>query len=71
LRQHRVKQWVIPPKKSAPFVAAMEAVLDLHREPYDPTRPVVCLGERPCVLRGEVRDPLTMRPGRDARYDHA
>jgi len=65
-----VKQWVIPPTKSASFVATMETVLDLYREPYDARRPVVCLDERPCLLRGEVRTPLPMRPGRDARYDH-
>ena len=61
---------MIPPKQSAPFVAAMEAVLDLYHEPYDPARPVVCLDERPCVLRRETREPLAMQPGQIARYDH-
>ena len=30
---------------SADFVAAMENVLDLYAEPYDPKRPVVCFDE--------------------------
>lgn len=48
----------------------MEAVLDLYREPYDAKRPVVCLDERPCLLGEEVRKPLPMRPGEDARHDY-
>ena len=30
---------------SAEFVAAMEDVLDLYEEPYDPQRPTVCFDE--------------------------
>ena len=40
----------------------MEMVLDLYHQPYDPARPVVCFDEKPCQLRGHVRDPLPMRP---------
>jgi hypothetical protein len=28
------------------FVAAVEGVLDVYAEPYDPTRPVVCPDEK-------------------------
>jgi hypothetical protein len=65
-----VKQWVLPPGTSAAFVAAMERVLALYAEPYDPARPVVCFDERPCVLHADVREPLPVRPGREARRDH-
>jgi hypothetical protein len=65
-----VKQWVLPPGTSAEFVAAMEHVLSLYAEPYDPARPVVCFDERPCVLHAEVRDPLPVRPGSEAKRDH-
>lgn len=65
-----MKQWVIPPKQSAAFVADMERVLALYAEPYDAARPVVCLDERPCALVGEGRAPLPMRPGAEARQDH-
>lgn len=61
---------MIPPEKSASFVADMERVLDVYAEPYDPKRPVVCLDERPCALVGEGREPLPMRPGSDQRQDH-
>ena len=47
----------------------MEEVLDLYEEPYDPKRPVVCFDERPCQLRGDVRDPLPMKPGCIERFD--
>jgi hypothetical protein len=53
----------------AEFVAAMEDVLDLYAEPYDPTRPVVCFDESPKPLIGEVRTPLPVQPGAPARYD--
>ena len=54
----------------------MERVLALYAEAYDPARPVVCLDERPCVLRAEARAGLPARPatdespGADARRDH-
>jgi len=44
-------------------------VLDLYAEPYDPTRPVVCLDERPVSLRADVRPPLPPAPGRPRRRD--
>lgn len=65
-----MKQWVIPPKQNAAFVADMERVLALYAEPYNAKRPVVCLDERPCALVGEARDPLPMRPGMELRQDH-
>jgi hypothetical protein len=47
----------------------MEDVLDLYAAPYDPMRPVVCLDERPVMLRSEVRPPLPPAPGRPRRRD--
>ena len=54
----------------------MERVLAVYAEPYDPTRPVVCLDERPCVLHAEARAGLPPRPaaggrpGADRTRDH-
>ena len=61
---------MIPPGRGGAFVADMEHVLSVYAEPYDPLRPVVSFDERPCVLHGDTRDPLPMRPGADARQDH-
>ena len=44
-------------------MAAMEDVLDLYAEPYDPQRPVVCFDETSTQLLAEVREPLPARPG--------
>ncbi len=55
---------------SAEFVAAMEDVLDLYAEPYDPQRPKVCFDETPKQLIGETRVPLAARPGQVKRYDY-
>ncbi len=65
-----MKQWVIPPKQSAAFVADMERVLALYAEPYEARFPVICLDERPCALVGEVRPPLPLKPGAEVRQDH-
>lgn len=50
-------------------MAAMEEVLDLYAEPYDPVRPLVCFDEKP-VLHADVRPVLPVRPGQPARQDY-
>ncbi len=52
---------------SADFVAAMEDVLDLYAEPYDPRRPVVCFDETSTQLLSEPRPPS--QRSRDSRGD--
>jgi hypothetical protein len=47
----------------------MEDLLDLYAEPHHPARPVVCLDERPVVLRADVRPPLPPAPHRPRRRD--
>jgi hypothetical protein len=61
---------VIPPQANAEFVCAMEDVLDLYHEPYDPLRPVVCFDEGTKQLSGETRTPLPMAAGQPQRYDY-
>lgn len=48
----------------------MEAVLHLYGLAYDRAYPVVCFDERPCVLHGEVVEPLEMKPGKPRRHDY-
>ena len=36
----------------------MEQVLDVHKQPYDPLYPVVCMDESPKQLIAEKRIPL-------------
>ncbi|MGI8826704.1 MAG: IS630 family transposase [Chloroflexota bacterium] len=52
------------------FVAAMEDVLELYAEPYDPLRPVVCLDEKSVTLHADVSPPLPVRSGTPARSDY-
>ena len=70
LQPHRRKYWVIPPKASGAFVAAMEDVLSVYTRPRDPDRPLVCLDETSKQLVAETRSPVAMRPGRPARVDY-
>jgi len=55
---------------SSEFVAAMEDVLELYAEPYDPRRPVVCFDETSPQLLGEARPTLPARPGLPRRQDY-
>lgn len=47
----------------------MEDILDVYERPYDPTKPMVCMDEKPYQLLGEAREPLPMRPGSDQKID--
>ena len=51
-------------------MAAMEDVLDLYAEPYDPQRPVVCFDETSTQLLADVAEPLPAKPGRPRREDY-
>ena len=51
------------------YIARMEDLLDLYAEPHDPTRPVVCFDESPIQFIGEMRVPITPKPGKRYRYD--
>ena len=51
-------------------MAAMEDVLDLYAEPYDPHRPVVCFDATSTQLLADTRPPLPAQPGRPARQDY-
>jgi len=52
----------IRPKQSGEFVAAMEDILKLHEEPYDPARPVICMDETKAAA-----DRLRIRATRNGR----
>jgi hypothetical protein len=62
--------WCLPPQQDARFVAAMEDVLEVYARPYNPERPVVCLDEGAKQLLGEVRAPLSLKPGQPLRFDN-
>jgi hypothetical protein len=61
---------VIPPDANAPFVAAMEDVLETYQKPHDPERPLVCLDETSKQLVAETRKPIPAKPGQTIRYDY-
>ena len=47
----------------------MEDVLDVYELPYNPSRPVVCMDEKPYQLLDDAREPLPMRPGSNQKID--
>jgi hypothetical protein len=64
-----VKRFCIAPEKNAPFVCAMEDVLEVYHRPYDATRPQVCFDETSKQLLEHTRVPIAASPGRKARLD--
>lgn len=48
----------------------MENVLDLYSKPYEATRPLICVDERPCYLIGDVLTPIPMKSGQAKREDY-
>jgi len=61
---------VIPPEHNGSFVANMELVLDVYKRPHDPRYPVVCMDESPKQLIAETKTPISLSPGRPAKYDY-
>jgi len=55
---------------STEFVAAMEDVLEVYAEPYDPNRPKVNFDETSKQLIKETRQPLPAQPGQPQRFDY-
>ncbi len=47
----------------------MDDVLAVYARAYDPTRPVVCMDEKPYQLLDDARDPIPARPGQDRKED--
>src|SRR5207302_5699575 len=61
--------WCVP-ELTAEFIERMEDVLRLYARKLDPEEPVVCLDERPVVLREDARRAEPMAPGKLARTDY-
>ena len=64
------KEWCIPAKYNAEFVARMEDILELYAQPYDEIIPLVCMDEQPFQLVGEKLEPMPMVPGKPYREDY-
>lgn len=48
----------------------MNKILELYEKPEDKRAPVICLDEKPFMLREELRAPLPMRSGHPAKRDY-
>jgi transposase len=54
----------------AAYRARMDAVLATYEQPLTPAAPVLCLDERPVVLRADIRPSRSLRQGTPARRDY-
>ena len=62
--------WCIPPKQNADFVAKMENILEVYKEPYNAEIPVICLDEKPYQLLDDRREAISMKAGNPKRIDN-
>ncbi len=53
------------------FLAAMERILWLYAQAYNPKRPVVCFDERPCFLIGDAVEPIALQTGQIRKEHYA
>src|SRR3989441_12328266 len=51
------------------YIERMEDVLEVYERPLSTQEPVVCLDEKPVTLHNDVRAPLPMKPGSEAKRD--
>jgi hypothetical protein len=66
----KIQYWVIPPKASGEFAAAMENVLETYTRPYDPRVPVLTMDEQPVQLLKETRQPIPATTHHPKRVDY-
>ena len=69
LKPWRRKMWCVP-KLDDEYIERMEDVLDLYQKPFNPTRPVLCMDEKPIQLLEDVRSPVSLSPGHPYRPDY-
>lgn len=69
LKPWQKKMWCIG-KVDDEYIARMEDVLKVYELPYDPSRPVVCLDEKPVQLVAHTRKTIAPAPGRPERQDY-
>jgi len=70
LKPHLKKQWCIPPKENAAFVAAMEDVIALYCRPYSKKYPVVNMDEQPFQRLSDTRNFLPVKEGSIKKVDN-
>jgi hypothetical protein len=61
--------WCVP-EIDEEYIDRMEDILRLYARSYDEHEPVVCLDERPVVLRADARPRQSGAPGRCTRVDY-
>lgn len=62
--------WCISPKQNAEFGSHMEDVLKVYSRPYDESRPVICMDEKPFQLLDDRIEQIPMsKDNYTGKYD--
>jgi transposase len=73
LKEHDLKPWQqkswCVAELDDEYIAKMEDVLEVYERPFDPSRPLVCLDEKPIQLLEDKRPPSGLKPGKIKQQD--
>ena len=69
LKPWREKMWCVPTLDDE-YINRMEDILKIYERPYDPSRPVVCIDEKPVPLIGNKYEKIESTPGKIGKKDY-
>jgi len=69
LKPWQEKMWCIE-KLSDEYIGRMEKILDIYALPYNNTKPIICVDEKPIQLIENKKDPIKMKPGSPKKVDY-
>jgi len=69
LKPWREKMWCVPSLDDE-YINRMEDVLQVYERPYNPSRPVVCIDEKPVPLVANKYEKTESSPGRISKKDY-
>lgn len=69
LKPWREKMWCVP-ELDDEYIHRMEDILKVYERPYNPSRPVVCIDEKPVALIGDKHERTPSTPGNIGKKDY-
>ena len=74
LKEHDLKPWLqkmwCVPKLDDKYIEKMEKILDLYEKGDTKDKPLVCLDEKPVLLREDSREAILAEPGSCKKVDY-
>lgn len=69
LKPWREKMWCVP-ELTDEYIHRMEDILNIYERPYNPSRPVICIDEKPVALISDKHERIPSTPGKIGKKDY-